>query len=121
MRKAIAFSAASLGIFGALFTYPAASAATSGAQLSSSCDQVMYQSNQWGWANGRYCDGNTRIVGTVKDTAADGRCPYLSADLSNGNRVDSDWAGPAGDTSPIDIWAPPGTTFVHVQIRAIYC
>ncbi|MER8233106.1 hypothetical protein [Streptomyces sp. NPDC094049] len=121
MPKAIALAAASLGLLATLGTAPAASAATSDGTGAAACDSNWSYSNSWGRASGKFCDNVTGMVGTVTDTAADGRCPYVRGNLNNGSWRDSDWAGPKGDSSPVNIWAPAGTYFVSWQLLAIYC
>ncbi|WP_330334523.1 hypothetical protein OHS33_35390 [Streptomyces sp. NBC_00536] len=47
-----------------------------------------------GYGDGRVCDGN--ITGTVHDTRADGRCPYVRIFFTDGGWWESPWAGGKG-------------------------
>ncbi|GAA3014827.1 MULTISPECIES: hypothetical protein [unclassified Kitasatospora] len=86
-----------------------------------SCTQNWSVSSGEGYANGKWCNYNTKVVGTVHDTKADGRCPYVRGNLSNGGRVDSDWAGGKGKSRAITLYAPSGTHFTSVTMRSIGC
>ncbi|MGW2181585.1 hypothetical protein ACWCXX_26500 [Streptomyces sp. NPDC001732] len=66
------------------------------------------------------CDG-VHAVGWVQDDAADGRCPFVRFWMSDGQTRISNWAGPKGDYSPIDVWAPPGTTIINYYLDSISC
>ncbi|MBD0674551.1 hypothetical protein [Streptomyces sp. CBMA156] len=102
---------------------PAAAAATAApvAPLADSCTQNWSISSGEGYANGKWCNYNTKVVGTVHDTKADGRCPYVSGKLSNGGHVDSDWAGGKGKSRSIAIYAPSNTHFTSLSMRYIGC
>lgn len=99
-------------------TAPAASAGGTGALA---CNQNWSISSGQGYANGQWCDGNTRVSGTVHDTNADGRCPFVRGYLSGGGYHDSAWAGPKGDSSPVNLYAPSGQTFTSVSMKYITC
>ncbi|MFK0255225.1 hypothetical protein [Streptomyces sp. NPDC090445] len=47
-----------------------------------------------GQANGTVCDGH--VSGYVKDTKADGKCPFVRFEFNNGGVEDSPWVGPKG-------------------------
>ncbi|MER5985712.1 hypothetical protein [Streptomyces sp. NPDC001787] len=59
------------------------------------------------------------MVGTVKDTKSDGRCPYVRGVTNSGGWVDSDWATGNGTTANINIWASEG--FDHIEMRYVNC
>ncbi|MFD7260014.1 hypothetical protein [Streptomyces sp. NPDC059874] len=113
-----ALAAVGLAATALVVTAPAASA---GGTAALGCYQNWSISSGQGYANGQWCDGNTRVTGTVHDTNADGRCPFVRAYVSGGGYRDSAWAGPKGDSSPVDIYAPAGKTFTSVQMSYITC
>ncbi|MFF4378061.1 hypothetical protein [Kitasatospora sp. NPDC001547] len=86
-----------------------------------SCTQNWSISSGQGYANGKWCNYDTKVVGTVHDTKADGRCPYVRGGLSNGGYVDSDWAGGKGKSRAITLHAPSGTRFTSLSMRSIGC
>ncbi|MFC0598189.1 hypothetical protein [Streptomyces palmae] len=118
MRKAVAWGAASLGLLGAFSITPVASAAH---RLPNSCTENWTRSSGEGVASGKWCDNYTRVTGTVKDTKSDGRCPFVRGHLNNGRHVDSEWAGPKGDTSPVNLSSPTGTYFSDLSMQYINC
>ncbi|MEU9997220.1 hypothetical protein [Streptomyces sp. NPDC050848] len=100
-------------------TVGTATAAPAGA---SACGPQTRISSAEGYAWIAFCDGNTRVVGTVYDTKSDGRCPLVMGYLSGtGGTVNSNWAGPKGDNSPVDIGAAAGRTFVGAGMGYIRC
>ncbi|MET8625098.1 hypothetical protein ABZW30_15315 [Kitasatospora sp. NPDC004669] len=103
----------------AALLFPAADAQATPA--ADSCTQNWSIKSAEGYANGKWCNYNTKIVGTVHDTRADGRCPFVRADLSNGGVVDSDWAGGKGKSRAITMYAPSGTYFTRVSMSYINC
>ncbi|MEV7519183.1 hypothetical protein [Streptomyces sp. NPDC091371] len=113
-----ALAAVGLAATALVVTAPAASAGSSGVLA---CNQNWSISSSQGYANGQWCDGNTRVTGTVHDTNADGRCPFVRGYLSGGGYHDSAWAGPKGDSSPVNLYAPSGRTFTSVQMSYITC
>ncbi|MFE7524383.1 hypothetical protein ACFU7Y_01490 [Kitasatospora sp. NPDC057542] len=86
-----------------------------------SCTQNWSISSGEGYANGKTCNNHAKLVGTVHDTKADGRCPYVRGKLSNGGHVDSDWAGGKGKSRAITLYAPSGAHFTSVSMRYIGC
>ncbi|MFI5770983.1 hypothetical protein ACIA74_20955 [Streptomyces sp. NPDC051658] len=73
-----------------LVSAPSAQASTAGV---STCRNIEAPRVAEGYGNGRVCDGN--ITGTVHDTKADGRCPYVRVYFTDG-WWDSPWAGGSG-------------------------
>ncbi|MFE6051371.1 hypothetical protein ACFQ6N_11470 [Kitasatospora sp. NPDC056446] len=112
-----ALSLASLTLAGLLLPAGAAHAAPT----ADSCAQNWSISSAEGYANGKWCNENTKVVGTVHDTRSDGRCPFVRGNLSNGGYVDSDWAGGNGKSRAITLYAPSGTRFTSVTMRYISC
>ncbi|GGV51138.1 hypothetical protein [Streptomyces spectabilis] len=105
---------------------PSGVANASAPSASANCFANWSDRNQFGSAAGRWCgDATLRIKtimdGTVKDEAADGRCPYVRAYTSTGAYYDSDWAGPKGDTSPVALRTYVSDPFVSFELRAIAC
>ncbi|WP_432188468.1 hypothetical protein [Streptomyces sp. Tue6028] len=105
---------------GGLALAPAATAAPK-APMADSCTQNWSVSSAQGYANGKWCNRNTKVTGTVHDTKSDGRCPFVRGLLNGGGHVDSDWAGPKGDSSPVRLYAPGGKSFYKVQMMYINC
>ncbi|PBC61760.1 hypothetical protein BKI49_22430 [Streptomyces sp. Tue6028] len=105
---------------GGLALAPAATAAPK-APTADSCTQNWSVSSAQGYANGKWCNRNTKVTGTVHDTKSDGRCPFVRGLLNGGGHVDSDWAGPKGDSSPVRLYAPGGKSFHKVQMMYINC
>ncbi|MCB8905045.1 MULTISPECIES: hypothetical protein [unclassified Streptomyces] len=99
-------------------TAPSASAGGSGAL---DCTVNFSISSGEGYANGKWCDYNTRISGNVHDTKSDGRCPFVRAYMSGGGWRDSDWAGPKGDSSPVNVSAPSGQSITSISMSYIRC
>ncbi|WP_456985520.1 hypothetical protein [Kitasatospora sp. cg17-2] len=95
--------------------------ALAGTTRTASCGGSFTIFSNEGMASIQYCDGGTSVIGTVYDTAADGRCPRVEAKQSNGSWRTSDWAGPKGDTSPVNLYASPGLYFVDVKMGYISC
>ncbi|MFD4658160.1 hypothetical protein ACFWP2_21330 [Kitasatospora sp. NPDC058444] len=86
-----------------------------------SCTQNWSVNSGEGYANGKTCNNHTKLVGTVHDTKADGRCPYVRGNLSGGGYVDSDWAGGKGKSRAITLYAPARTHFTSITMRYIGC
>ncbi|MEW1566000.1 hypothetical protein AB0454_23795 [Streptomyces sp. NPDC093509] len=105
---------------GGLAMAPAASAAVQ-APAADSCTQSWSISSGQGYANGWWCNYDTKVTGTVHDTKSDGRCPFVRGKLTNGGHVDSNWAGPKGDSSPVTLKAPSGTSFSSLSMSYIVC
>ncbi|MCX4916540.1 hypothetical protein [Streptomyces sp. NBC_00687] len=118
-RVAGALAAAAL-LGGGLAMAPAASAAVQ-APAADSCTQSWSISSGQGYANGWWCNYDTKVTGTVHDTKSDGRCPFVRGKLTNGGHVDSNWAGPKGDSSPVTLKAPSGTSFSSLSMSYIVC
>ncbi|MBO1417889.1 hypothetical protein [Streptomyces sp. FH025] len=91
------------------------------APAADSCTQNWSISSGQGYANGKWCNYNTKVVGSVHDTKADGRCPFVRGHLSNGGHVDSEWAGGKGKSRAITIYAPSGTQFTSLSMSYISC
>lgn len=96
MNKSIrfrTFAAATVIAFSSLglVLAPSAEASTAGA---STCRNIEAPRTSEGYGDGRVCDGN--ITGTVHDTKADGRCPYVRVYFTIGEPWDSPWAGGKG-------------------------
>ncbi|MFF9010514.1 hypothetical protein ACF087_32560 [Streptomyces goshikiensis] len=91
---------AAAGLLGALCclgltTAPLAQAASADAVLTCKVvDTGGPGSRPEGYGDARVCDGN--ITGTVHDTKADGRCPYMRIFFSDGGWWESPWAGGNG-------------------------
>ncbi|GAA3036911.1 hypothetical protein GCM10020229_55400 [Kitasatospora albolonga] len=85
-----------------------------------SCTQNWSISSGEGYANGKWCNYNTKVTGTVHDTKADGRCPFVRGVLSNGGVVDGDWATGKGTSRGFTLDAPSGY-FTSVQMKYITC
>ncbi|MFF9646381.1 hypothetical protein [Kitasatospora aureofaciens] len=117
-RLAVPGAAVAALALAALFL-PAAGAHAS--PRADSCTNNWSISSAEGYANGKWCNYNTKVIGTVHDTKADGRCPYVRGDLSNGGHVDSDWAGGKGKSRSITLLAPSNTHFTSLSMRYINC
>ncbi|MEU9182858.1 hypothetical protein AB0C90_39975 [Streptomyces sp. NPDC048550] len=104
----IAFS--SLGLVSA----PAAQASTPGA---STCRVIDPRATAEGYGDGRVCDGN--ITGTVHDTRADGRCPYVRIFFTVGGWWDSPWAGGKGKAVNFAGYHPG--EYTGAEMRYISC
>ncbi|GGS08684.1 hypothetical protein GCM10010252_54780 [Streptomyces aureoverticillatus] len=105
-------------------TLPAGAAQASASPSAYPCFANWSHRNQFGSAAGKKCGPSrlwVQMNGTVKDEAADGRCPYVRAYTSTGAHRDSDWAGPKGDTSPVELYTSTTDVFVDFEIRAIAC
>ncbi|TJZ49453.1 hypothetical protein FCH28_24365 [Streptomyces piniterrae] len=89
-------------------------------QAISGCVYRGSLSGAGGSADWYLCDG-VHAIGEVKDDKADGRCPFVMFRLSNSEVRTSNWAGPKGDTSPIDVWAAPGTSIIDAWMSNIAC
>ncbi|WP_190092678.1 hypothetical protein [Streptomyces melanogenes] len=74
-----------------LASAPWAQASEAGVQT---CDVFTTDKYPEGYGDGRVCDGN--ITGTVHDTRADGRCPYVRIFFDDGGWWESPWAGGKG-------------------------
>ncbi|EXU67323.1 hypothetical protein Z951_15475 [Streptomyces sp. PRh5] len=121
LKKYLAAAVASFGLFAAL---PAGTAAASGSasfEPDPVCNQNWSTSSQWGIASGQWRDSETLAKGTVTDTKADGRCPYVRTYTSSGSYIDSDWAGPKGDSSPVLLDTTYNDPFVRITMGAINC
>ncbi|NGO15365.1 hypothetical protein G5C60_49260 [Streptomyces sp. HC44] len=117
-RKRIALVAATAALGGGLAFGPSVTAT---AQPADSCTNNWSISSGQGYANGKWCNYDTKATGTVHDTKSDGRCPYVRGNLVGGGYVDSDWAGPKGDSSPVRLSAPSGKRFAGITMRYINC
>lgn len=121
VRRRVAVGLAGAALLGSgLALAPAASAAPN-APMADSCTNNWSISSGQGYANGKWCNYDTKVTGTVHDTKSDGRCPFVRGLLRNGGHRDSDWAGPRGDSSPVRLYAPSGTSFYQVEMHYITC
>ncbi|MFD0267410.1 hypothetical protein ACFVGY_12550 [Streptomyces sp. NPDC127106] len=111
-------AAGALAVAALAVTAPSATAGDTGALA---CTANWSVSSGEGYANGKWCNNNTSVSGTVHDTKSDGRCPFVRGYLSGGGWRDSDWAGPKGDSSPVNIYAPSGQTITRVAMSYIRC
>ncbi|MGW1226712.1 hypothetical protein [Streptomyces sp. NPDC001515] len=118
-RRKLALGTVSLGLFGALSLVPVASASPSAP--AASCTENWSLSSGQGIASGKWCNNYTSVQGTVTDTKSDGKCPFVRGHLSNGRHVDSDWAGPKGDSSPVNLSSPKGTYISSLSMQYINC
>lgn len=91
------------------------------ASAADSCTQNWSVSSSQGYANGKWCNYDTKITGTVHDTKADGRCPFVRGMQRDGGFHDSEWAGPKGDSSPVRLYASDGSSFYQVKMMYINC
>ncbi|WP_266806095.1 hypothetical protein [Streptomyces sp. NBC_01433] len=98
---------------------PSVAAAPRTSGEAASCEYNWTLSSSWGTASGKWCDGNTGVVGTVKDTASDGKCPYVHGVTNNNRWVDSDWATGNGTTANVNIWASEG--FASIEMAYVNC
>ncbi|MFB7463411.1 hypothetical protein ACFCZ1_07865 [Streptomyces sp. NPDC056224] len=106
-------------LMGATATVGSAAASSTGANA---CSAAYRIGGNEGYADIWQCDGWTEVHGTVYDTRSDGRCPLVVGVLSGtGGTVNSDWAGPKGDNSPVHIYAPRGRSFIRVEFGYITC
>ncbi|MEU4687021.1 hypothetical protein [Streptomyces xinghaiensis] len=71
-----------------------------------------------GYANGRRC--GSKVHGTVKDTRADGRCPYVRVKTQKGWYFDGPWVGPKGKSKKFTI-DTRGDFATHYYLRYIHC
>ncbi|MCQ8830556.1 hypothetical protein [Streptomyces malaysiensis] len=123
LKKYLATAIAGAGLLAA-FPFSAAHAAT---PTSASSVQVPGCPHNWtvssaeGVASGQWCYNKNLAIGTVTDTKADGRCPYVRGYTSYGRTVDSDWAGPKGDSSPVYLDAGTGDPFVRLAMKYVNC
>ncbi|MFF9458066.1 hypothetical protein [Streptomyces flaveolus] len=118
MRKSKLLTAVlSVGMLTALST--ATAQATASSEVSAKGCYNWSVTSSWGFASGTNC--GWKATGTVTDSKADGRCPYVVGHKLSGGVEDSDWAGPKGDTSPVEIYAPSTDPFVSFTMSAIYC
>ncbi|MCX5191749.1 hypothetical protein [Streptomyces sp. NBC_00268] len=90
------------------------------------CLENWSVSNGQGRAAGKWCFNNgagnaVAVRGTVTDTNADGRCPFVRVYINGGSYRDSDWAGPKGDSSPVTVNAPSGYYFTRLELKYISC
>lgn len=115
-RKRMAICLATTALLGGGLALGPASTASA----ADSCTQNWSISSGEGYANGKWCNYNNKVTGTVHDTKADGRCPYVKGNYSGGY-VDSNWAGPRGDSSPVTLKAPSGRSFTSLEMRFILC
>ncbi|WEH37244.1 hypothetical protein PZB75_30090 [Streptomyces sp. AM 4-1-1] len=101
---------ASLG----LVAIPSAQASTPGP---STCRVISPQATAEGYGDGRVCDGN--ITGTVHDTKADGRCPYVRISFTRGDPWDSPWAG--GNGKSVNFSGYHEGEYTGAEMRYISC
>ncbi|MEU8542551.1 hypothetical protein AB0C52_21650 [Streptomyces sp. NPDC048717] len=85
------------------------------------CEQNWDLSGGEGYANGCYENGLTKVTGTVHDTKADGRCPFVRAHFTNGSVGDSNWATGKGTKATVRIVAPSGATVKSLTWEYIKC
>ena len=124
MRLKAGIFLASTALFGTLLGGNAVAATTGTEALQ--CVQNWSLSTNQGRAAGKWCFNNgvgnaVAIRGTVTDTNADSRCPFVRAYLSGGGYKDSDWAGPKGDSSPVTVDAGSGNYLTRVELKYINC
>ncbi|MGV9255279.1 hypothetical protein [Streptomyces sp. NPDC003697] len=120
-RKCLALALATTALLGGTVALAPAATAAPGAPAADSCTNNWSVSSRQGYANGKWCNYNTKVIGTVHDTKADGRCPYVRGQVRGGGHVDSDWAGPKGDSSPVRLQAPRGKSFERLEMMYINC
>ncbi|BAU81079.1 hypothetical protein SLA_0124 [Streptomyces laurentii] len=85
------------------------------------CEQNWDLSGSEGYANGCYENGLTKVSGTVHDTKADGRCPFVRAHFTNGGVGDSNWATGKGTKANVSIVAPSGSSVKSLSWEYISC
>ncbi|WP_330334524.1 hypothetical protein OHS33_35395 [Streptomyces sp. NBC_00536] len=97
-----------------LVSAPAAQAATPG---TSTCRVIEAPRTAEGYGDGRVCDGN--ITGTVHDTRADGRCPYVRIFFTVDGWWDSPWAG--GNGKAVNFSGYHAGEYTGAEMRYISC
>lgn len=102
-------------------TVPAVAGTVTSTAAPPSCEQNWSVSGSEGYANGCYENGLTKVTGTVHDTKADGRCPFVRAHFTNGGVGDSNWATGKGTKANVNIVAPSGSTVKSVSWEYIHC
>lgn len=122
--KCLAMLGPAVLLASAAFTGTASAASTGPEALV--CNSNWSVSSSQGRAAGKWCYNNgagnaIAVRGTVTDTNADGRCPFVQVTTSAGWKLDSDWAGPRGDSSPVTIDAPSGQHLTGLAIKYITC
>ncbi|GGN82950.1 hypothetical protein GCM10011579_071200 [Streptomyces albiflavescens] len=120
-RKRIAVGLATTALLGGGLALAPAATAAAKAPTADSCTNNWSISSGEGYANGKWCNYDRKVTGTVHDTKSDGRCPFVRGLLRGGGYVDSDWAGPKGDSSPVRLYAPSGKSFYQLQMKYINC
>jgi hypothetical protein len=107
----------------------AASAADSAdvARPSASAQRMALPCENWtvriteGHASGSWCNNYKTVSGTVTDDKADGRCPYVRSNWSNGGVSDGPWIGPKGASKSFTLNAPSGAYSTGVSIHYVLC
>ncbi|MFF3005679.1 hypothetical protein ACFVTF_23025 [Kitasatospora sp. NPDC057940] len=120
MRKGkMILVAATLGAFCSLgvVVSPTAQASTPGVLTCDVIETGGPDAHAEGYADGRICDGN--ITGTVHDTKADGRCPYVRLHFNDGSSWDSPWAGGNGTKANFSGYHPGA--YAWAELRSISC
>ncbi|MFF7140918.1 hypothetical protein [Streptomyces nodosus] len=120
-RRRIAVGLAVTALLGGGLALAPGAAAAPGTPRVDSCTTNWSVSSHEGYANGKWCNYNTKAIGTVHDTKADGRCPFVRGLLRGGGHVDSNWAGPKGHSTAVRLNAPRGKSFSELQMRYINC
>jgi hypothetical protein len=85
------------------------------------CERNWDLSGSEGYANGCYEHNLTLVTGTVHDTKADGRCPFVRAHFTNGGVGDSNWATGKGTKATVRVAAPSGATVKSLTWEYIRC
>ncbi|GGP75336.1 hypothetical protein [Streptomyces melanogenes] len=104
------------GVLG-LISAPTAQAATTNALTCRNIDTGGPSRHPEGYGDGRVCDGN--ITGTVHDTRADGRCPYVRIHFTDGGTWDSPWAGGKGKITYFSGYYP--SDYLSADLLYISC
>jgi len=94
--------------------------ATPAARAADSCTQNWSISSGQGYANGQWCNYNTKVKGTVHDNHSDGRCPFVRGYLTTGGYVDSPWATGNGTSRSFTLTTSSGS-FSSLSMQYIVC
>ncbi|MFF0296109.1 hypothetical protein ACFYS8_29905 [Kitasatospora sp. NPDC004615] len=107
----------------AAFTFPTGltPAMAAGSPTMTACEKNWYVNGSEGYANGCFQNNYTYVSGTVYDTAADGRCPFVRAVFWDGNVRDSRWATGKGTHATVSISSPTGSHVRRVEWHYIKC
>ena len=95
--------------------------ATSTAQAADSCTQNWSISSGQGYANGQWCNYNSKVQGTVHDNRSDGRCPFVRGYPNTGGHVDGPWATGNGTSRSFTLAGPAGSSFLSISMQYIVC